>query len=114
MCAKQVSRRRFLTGAAGAVAGGAALIAAPNVSRAQTVTLKMQGSWAPADVWNATCDCSSSPLRHAAAPIARRGISIVNAAPPSGQFLTVTRPPCTSAIRWTIAKPSPVPSLLVV
>ncbi len=46
------SRRRFLTGAAGAVAGGAALVAAPNVSRAQTVTLKMQGSWAPADIWN--------------------------------------------------------------
>ncbi|MDH3242341.1 MAG: TRAP transporter substrate-binding protein [Alphaproteobacteria bacterium] len=38
-------RRRFLTGAAGAVAGGAALVAAPNVSRAQTVTLKMQSSW---------------------------------------------------------------------
>ena len=33
------SRRRFLTGAAGAVAGGAAMVAAPNVSRAQTVTL---------------------------------------------------------------------------
>ena len=39
------SRRRFLTGAAGAVAGGAALVAAPNVSRAQTETLKMQSSW---------------------------------------------------------------------
>jgi len=49
---KAASRRRFLTGAAGAVAGGAALVAAPNVSRAQTVTLKMQGSWAPADIWN--------------------------------------------------------------
>jgi TRAP-type mannitol/chloroaromatic compound transport system substrate-binding protein len=39
------SRRRFLTGAAGAVAGGAAMVAAPQVSRAQTVTLKMQSSW---------------------------------------------------------------------
>ncbi len=39
------TRRKFLTGAAGAVAGGAALVAAPNVSRAETVTLKMQSSW---------------------------------------------------------------------
>ncbi|MFQ5774695.1 MAG: TRAP transporter substrate-binding protein [Kiloniellaceae bacterium] len=46
------SRRRFLTGAAGAVAGGAAMIAAPQVSRAQTVTLKMQGAWGAKDVFN--------------------------------------------------------------
>ncbi|RMD62570.1 MAG: TRAP transporter substrate-binding protein [Alphaproteobacteria bacterium] len=46
------SRRKFLTGAAGAVAGGAAMIAAPQVSRAQTVTLKMQGSWGKADIFN--------------------------------------------------------------
>jgi TRAP-type mannitol/chloroaromatic compound transport system substrate-binding protein len=39
------SRRKFLAGAAGATAGAAALVAAPNVSRAQTVTLKMQSSW---------------------------------------------------------------------
>ena len=44
------SRRKFLTGAAGAVAGGAALVAAPNVSRAQTTTLKMQSSFAQADI----------------------------------------------------------------
>ncbi len=42
---KAASRRRFLAGAAGATAGAAALVAAPNVSRAQTVTLKMQSSW---------------------------------------------------------------------
>ncbi len=39
---KAASRRSFL---AGATAGAAALVAAPNVSRAQTVTLKMQSSW---------------------------------------------------------------------
>ena len=49
---KAATRRKFLTGAAGAVAGGAALVAAPNVSRAQTVTLKMQGSWSGADIFN--------------------------------------------------------------
>jgi TRAP-type mannitol/chloroaromatic compound transport system substrate-binding protein len=42
---KPASRRSFLTGAAGATAGAAALVAAPNVSRAQTITLKMQSSW---------------------------------------------------------------------
>ena len=42
---KAASRRRFLTGAAGAVAGGAALVAAPNVSRAQAVALKVQAAW---------------------------------------------------------------------
>jgi TRAP-type mannitol/chloroaromatic compound transport system substrate-binding protein len=49
---KAATRRRFLTGAAGAAAGGAALVAMPNVSRAQTVTLKMQGSWGKADIFN--------------------------------------------------------------
>ncbi len=39
------SRRKFLTGAAGIAAAGAAAVAMPNVSRAQTVTLKMQSSW---------------------------------------------------------------------
>ncbi len=42
---KTASRRKFLTGAAGVAAGGAAVVAMPNVSRAQTVTLKMQSSW---------------------------------------------------------------------
>ena len=46
------TRRKFLVGAAGAAAGGAALIAAPNVSRAQTKTLKMQGSWGKSDIFN--------------------------------------------------------------
>jgi TRAP-type mannitol/chloroaromatic compound transport system substrate-binding protein len=39
------TRRRFLTGAVGAAAGGAALVAAPNVSRAQPVALKVQAAW---------------------------------------------------------------------
>ena len=49
----EVSRRRFLkrTGAIGAaaIAGATAM---PNVSRAQTVTLRMQGSWGAKDVFN--------------------------------------------------------------
>lgn len=43
------TRRKFLTGAAVA---GAATIAMPQVSRAQTVTLKMQGSWGAQDILN--------------------------------------------------------------
>ena len=43
------SRRKFLL-AAGAM--GAATIAMPQVSRAQTTTLKMQGSWGAKDVFN--------------------------------------------------------------
>jgi TRAP-type mannitol/chloroaromatic compound transport system substrate-binding protein len=42
---KAATRRRFLTGAVGAAAGGAALVAAPNVSRAAPVTLKVQAAW---------------------------------------------------------------------
>lgn len=42
---KTTSRRGFLTGAAGVAVGGAAAVAMPSVSRAQTVTLKMQTSW---------------------------------------------------------------------
>jgi len=42
---KTTSRRKFLTAAAGVAAGGAAAVAMPNVSRAQTVILKMQSSW---------------------------------------------------------------------
>ena len=49
---KGSARRKFLAGAAGALAGGAALVAAPNVSRAQTVTLKMQGAWGGKDLVN--------------------------------------------------------------
>jgi TRAP-type mannitol/chloroaromatic compound transport system substrate-binding protein len=43
------TRRKFLTGAA---LTGAATLAFPQVSRAQTVTLKMQGSWGAKDVFN--------------------------------------------------------------
>ena len=40
-----VSRRKFLKGTAVAAGAGAATIAMPQVSHAQTTTLKMQGSW---------------------------------------------------------------------
>lgn len=48
----KVSRRKFLK--AGAVVAGAtaATVAMPNVSRAQTVTLKMQGAWGANDIFN--------------------------------------------------------------
>ncbi len=44
----KTTRRRFLT----AAAAGGAVIAMPQVSRAQTAVLKMQGSWGKADVFN--------------------------------------------------------------
>ncbi len=47
-----VNRRRFLKGGALAAAAAAGTVAMPNVSRAQTVTLKMQGSWGAKDVFN--------------------------------------------------------------
>jgi TRAP-type mannitol/chloroaromatic compound transport system substrate-binding protein len=48
-----VTRRRFLkTGAVAAGAVTAGTIAMPQVSRAQTTTLKMQGSWGAKDVFN--------------------------------------------------------------
>jgi TRAP-type mannitol/chloroaromatic compound transport system substrate-binding protein len=46
---KSTTRRKFLLGAG---VTGAAAIAMPQVSRAQTVTLKMQGSWGAKDVFN--------------------------------------------------------------
>ena len=46
------TRRRFLTGAAGVGAGAAAAVAMPNISRAETVTLRMQGAWGAADIFN--------------------------------------------------------------
>jgi TRAP-type mannitol/chloroaromatic compound transport system substrate-binding protein len=47
------SRRRFIKGAAvTAAAAGAGAIAMPNVSRAQTTTLKMQGAWSATDIFN--------------------------------------------------------------
>jgi TRAP-type mannitol/chloroaromatic compound transport system substrate-binding protein len=45
-------RRRFLTGATAVAAGAATTLAMPNVSRAQTVTLKMQGAWGAKDIFN--------------------------------------------------------------
>ena len=45
----KTSRRKFLITAG---AAGAATIAMPQISRAQTVTLKMQGSWGAKDVFN--------------------------------------------------------------
>ncbi len=48
---KSATRRKFLAGAGAGVAGVATL-AMPNVSRAQTATLKMQGSWGAKDVFN--------------------------------------------------------------
>ncbi len=49
--AARKSRRGFLrAGAAAAVAGG--VLAMPNISRAQTVALKIQGSWGAKDVFN--------------------------------------------------------------
>ena len=48
-----VTRRKFLkTGALAAGAATAGSIAMPQVSRAQTATLKMQGSWGAKDVFN--------------------------------------------------------------
>ncbi|MBW7997166.1 MAG: TRAP transporter substrate-binding protein [Candidatus Glassbacteria bacterium] len=50
---KNPTRRRFLLKGAGvAVAGAAATVAFPNVSRAQTTTLKMQGAWGAKDIFN--------------------------------------------------------------
>ncbi|HWE20530.1 MAG TPA: TRAP transporter substrate-binding protein [Hyphomicrobiaceae bacterium] len=46
---KSTTRRKFLVGA-GAL--GVAAVAMPQVSRAQTATLKMQGSWGAKDVFN--------------------------------------------------------------
>ncbi|MBI2466513.1 MAG: TRAP transporter substrate-binding protein [Candidatus Rokubacteria bacterium] len=47
--ANATTRRKFLAGAA---VTGAATIAFPQVSRAQTTVFKMQGSWGKADVFN--------------------------------------------------------------
>jgi TRAP-type mannitol/chloroaromatic compound transport system substrate-binding protein len=48
----RVNRRRFLKGGAVTAAATAGIVAMPNVSRAQTTTLKMQGSWGAKDVFN--------------------------------------------------------------
>jgi TRAP-type mannitol/chloroaromatic compound transport system substrate-binding protein len=46
------SRRKFLKGAAVTAAGATAALAAPNISRAQSTVIKMQGAWAQQDILN--------------------------------------------------------------
>ena len=48
---KSVSRRRFLKGATVAAGAGAATVAMPNVSRAQSTVLKMQTSWGATSIF---------------------------------------------------------------
>jgi len=48
----KVSRRKFIKGGAAVAGGAAAAVSMPNVSRAQTVTLKMQGAWGANDIFN--------------------------------------------------------------
>ncbi len=48
---KNAGRRRFLAGAATVAGGAAATVAMPQVSRAQTKTLKMQSSWSASDIF---------------------------------------------------------------
>lgn len=48
----KVSRRKFLKGGGVAAGAAAATVAFPNISRAETVTLKMQGAWGSADIFN--------------------------------------------------------------
>ncbi len=50
--AAPASRRKFLKGAAVTAAGATTALAAPNISRAQTTSIKMQGAWAPQDILN--------------------------------------------------------------
>src|SRR5437773_377118 len=45
-------RRKFLRTAAVVAGAAAASIAAPNISRAQTVTFKFQSTWAPEDIFH--------------------------------------------------------------
>ena len=49
---KTVDRRKFLKGGAIATGAAAATVAFPQISRAQTVTLKMQTSWPTSDVFH--------------------------------------------------------------
>jgi TRAP-type mannitol/chloroaromatic compound transport system substrate-binding protein len=48
---KTVDRRKFLKGGAIATGAAAATVAFPQISRAQTVTLKIQSSWTSSDVF---------------------------------------------------------------
>jgi TRAP-type mannitol/chloroaromatic compound transport system substrate-binding protein len=47
-----VTRRKFIKAGAAVAGGAAAAVAMPNVSRAQTVTLKIQGAWGANDIFN--------------------------------------------------------------
>ncbi|MBK8906578.1 MAG: TRAP transporter substrate-binding protein [Rhodospirillales bacterium] len=47
-----VSRRKFIRAGGVAAGAAAATVAFPQVSRAETVTLKMQGAWGAADIFN--------------------------------------------------------------
>ena len=49
--AKAATRRRFIKGSALAAVGSGAVLAFPQVSRAQTVTLKMQTSWVSKNIF---------------------------------------------------------------
>jgi len=49
---ESTSRRRFLKVAGTATAAAAATVAMPNVSRAQTAVLKIQGAWGAKDIFN--------------------------------------------------------------
>ncbi len=49
---KKVNRRRFLKGGAGVAGAATAALAMPQVSRAETITLKMQGSWGPSSIFS--------------------------------------------------------------
>ena len=64
---KKKSRRKFLK-TAGATAAGTAALSFPMISRGQTVTLKMQGSWAPADIWNSFAEDYIKRVQEMAGP----------------------------------------------
>ncbi len=49
---KALSRRKFLTGGAVAAGAGAATLAMPNISRAETVNWRMQSGWASGDIFH--------------------------------------------------------------
>ena len=51
MTTTKLDRRKFLKGGAVAAGAAAATVAMPNVSRAQTTTLKMQSSWGASDIF---------------------------------------------------------------
>jgi TRAP-type mannitol/chloroaromatic compound transport system substrate-binding protein len=48
---RPMSRRKFLTATAASV-GGAATLGFPMISRAETITVKMQGAWSATDIFN--------------------------------------------------------------